>query len=125
MLDHSPRRSPLLSRRAVAVTAVWALVVALASVPAWAQGGPAVQVQARSFAPTEVHVPAGTAVTWTNGSQDEHTVTADDNSFDSGTVEPGDSFSRTFDAPGRYQYYCQFHGAPGLQDMAGVIVVDA
>ena len=87
--------------------------------------GPTVQMQPRTFAPAELHVAPGTSVTWTNSSDVEHTVTADDSSFDSGNVEPGDSFSMTFDTPGRYQYYCLQHGEPGLQDMAGVIVVDA
>jgi plastocyanin len=94
--------------------------------PAVAQdAGPTVQMQPRTFAPAELHVAPGTSVIWTNPSDVEHTVTADDGSFDSGNVEPGDSFSMTFDTPGRYQYYCQQHGEPGLQDMAGVIIVDA
>ena len=30
---------------------------------------------------------------------------------------------RTFDAAGTFRYYCDFHGAPGGQGMAGKIVV--
>jgi plastocyanin len=96
----------------------------LVTVPAYAQDAPQVQLGAQTFTPAELHVPAGTTVSWNNGSGVEHTVTADDSSWDSGITEPGDVFTMEFDTPGRYQYYCQFHGAPGLQDMAGVVIVE-
>ncbi|MBI2239132.1 MAG: hypothetical protein HYU54_11505, partial [Actinobacteria bacterium] len=51
-----------------------------------------------------------------------HTVTADDGAFDSGTLQPGDTFSVTFDAPERVPYYCQIHGAPGSAMWGAVIV---
>jgi plastocyanin len=81
-------------------------------------------MQALSFAPAELHVAPGTTVTWTNDSSVGHTVTADDNAYDSGNVDPGGTFTMTFDTPGSYQYYCVPHGAPGLHGMAGVIIVD-
>jgi plastocyanin len=77
-----------------------------------------------SFAPAEVHVAHGAAVLWTNTSTLAHTVTADDGSFDSGMLNPGDSFRMEFDSPGVYQYFCQPHGAAGLQGMSATIVVD-
>ena len=101
------------------------LVLFVAMSPALAQDAePTVSMQGQSFSPVELHVVPGTTVTWTNDSEVGHTVTADDNAYDSGNVEPGDSFSMTFDTPGRYQYYCIPHGSPGLHGMAGVIVVD-
>ena len=33
--------------------------------------------------------------------------------WDSGRMDKGDTFSQTFDTPGTFGYYCQFHGAPG------------
>ncbi len=52
-----------------------------------------------------------------------HTVTADDGSFDSGTLNGGQSFSYTFEQPGEYPYYCALHGAPGGVGMAGTVTV--
>ena len=76
------------------------------------------------FNPPEVHIQPGQIVLWTNSDPFQHTVTADDGSFDSGLIDPGASFSQEFDAPGVYQYYCQPHGAAGLNGMAAVVVVD-
>ncbi len=81
-------------------------------------------MQQRSFAPAELHVSPGTVVTWMNSSSPTHTVTADDGSSDSGDVSPGGAYTQEFDTPGTYPYFCQYHGAPGGEDMAGVIVVD-
>jgi plastocyanin len=79
--------------------------------------------QPMAFAPKELHVTAGTTVVWTNSSDAVHTVTADDSLFDSGDQNPGDVFQWTFAEAGTYQYFCQYHGAPNLTDMAGAIVV--
>ena len=46
---------------------------------------------------------------WTNGDQLQHSVTADDGSFDSGLIEPGRSYERVFDRPGDYAYHCTPH----------------
>ena len=77
-----------------------------------------------AFEPAEVTVPAGTTVVWTNEGQLPHTVTADDEMFDSGTLDPGATFEFTFDTPGEYPYYCRFHGGPGGVGMAGTIIVE-
>ncbi len=74
------------------------------------------------FDPQTITIPAGTTVTWTNSGAVPHTVTADDKKFDSGLLNPGQSFSQTFDTPGTYGFYCTLHGAPGT-GMFGTIVV--
>lgn len=61
------------------------------------------------FDPAEVTVPVGATVTWVNKGKEEHTVTADDKSFDSGMKRSGSSFQRAFPKPGRYTYYCAPH----------------
>lgn len=61
------------------------------------------------YEPEAVTVDAGTELTWTNADAAPHTATADDSSFDTGTLEKGDSESQTFDKPGTYTYYCRFH----------------
>src|SRR5215213_9794642 len=71
-----------------------------------------------AFEPGTLSVPVGATVTWTNTGSRPHTVTADDGSFDSGRLDPGEQFSQTFDQPGTYTYHCGFH-----PDMQGSIVV--
>jgi len=61
------------------------------------------------YEPEAVTVAAGTEITWTNADAAPHTATADDSSFDTGTLDKGDSASATFDEPGTYAYYCRFH----------------
>jgi plastocyanin len=68
-------------------------------------------------------VKVGTTVTWTNLDDAPHTVTADDNSFDSKEFLKGQSFSFTFNKAGEFSYYCAVHGAPGGQGMASKITV--
>jgi plastocyanin len=99
------------------------------SAPAATEQSPAAAEQAQvklvnfSFSPAQLTVKAGTTVVWTNEDSASHTVTADDGSFDSGTLQKGASFSQTFSKPGEYPYYCRFHGGPGGVGMAGKIVV--
>ncbi|MEI2772338.1 MAG: plastocyanin/azurin family copper-binding protein [Candidatus Competibacter sp.] len=76
-----------------------------------------------TFTPKELSVPVGATVVWKHDGQRKHTVTADDNSFNSGTLEAGGNFSQTFDKPGTYAYFCEFHGGAGGGGMAGVIKV--
>lgn len=61
------------------------------------------------YDPADITVPAGTTVVWVNKGKEEHTVTADDKSFDSGLRKTGGTFSRSFPQPGRYSYFCQPH----------------
>ena len=86
--------------------------------------GPTVSVLDNSFSPKELHIKAGQTVTWVDNGTSPHTVTADDNSFNSGTFQPGQQYSHTFNTPGTYPYYCTLHGGPGGTGMAGVIIVD-
>ena len=76
------------------------------------------QVVDFAFDPANLTIPVGATVTWTNAGSRPHTVTADDGSFDSGRLDPGEQFSQTFDQPGTYTYHCGFH-----PDMQGSIVV--
>jgi plastocyanin len=61
------------------------------------------------FDPAEISVPAGATVVWTNQGKEDHTVTADDNSFDSGYKKTGTTFQRAFPRPGKYSYHCSPH----------------
>jgi plastocyanin len=74
-----------------------------------AQEDMTVSIQDFSFDPAQISVAPGTKVTWVNEGQAPHTSTADDGSWDSGTLQPGDDFSFTFDKPGTYTYHCSIH----------------
>jgi plastocyanin len=81
-------------------------------------------MQIVTFTPFEVHIPAGGMVLWSNTSILGHTVTADDGSFDSGNLDPGATYTMTFDTPGTYAFYCLPHGGVGGRGMAGTVIVD-
>ena len=75
------------------------------------------------FTPKNITVRAGTTIKWVNNGVHPHTVTAEDGTFDSGTINSAGIYSRTFSSAGYYPYYCRFHGAAGGYGMAGVITV--
>ena len=69
----------------------------------------AVEIADFEYAPETLTVPAGTKVTWSNSDEAPHTATADDGSFDTGTLRDGDEVGVVLDEPGTYSYYCRFH----------------
>jgi len=103
-------------------------------------------MRATAFAPEEITVDAGTTVVWRNTSARGHTVTAYESSlpdgaaffasggYDStdeareawhntsgGRIETGETFSYTFEIPGRYNYVCLPHET---SNMVGTVVVE-
>jgi plastocyanin len=93
--------------------------------PASKSGGAKVTVRMNNyaFAPQTLTIAPGTTVTWLNTDDTTHTVTADDQRYNSGDMKKGDQFSFTFTKPGLYRYYCVWHGAPGGQAMSGSVTV--
>lgn len=87
-----------------------------AAQPAAQSGGPAVAVADNTFTPGTVEVAAGDTVTFENEGQIAHTVTGD--GFDSGSMDPGDTFAFTASEAGRFSYVCTFH--PGMQGTISV-----
>jgi plastocyanin len=61
------------------------------------------------YRPEKVSVSAGDSISFTNEDSANHTATANDGSFDTGTLEQGDSKALTFEEPGTYAYICSFH----------------
>jgi plastocyanin len=71
---------------------------------------PSLDYQSWTYEPNDLRVPVGTTVTWTNTGGAAHTVTADDGtSFDSGSIQPEQQFSRLMDTAGTFPYHCAFH----------------
>ena len=61
------------------------------------------------FDPPDVAIEPGSTITWTNRGAVPHTVTADDGSFDSGRLNPGDSYTVAFGGQGTVTYHCEIH----------------
>jgi plastocyanin len=78
----------------------------------------AVSIAGMAFSPASITTTAGTTITWTNNDNMVHTVTADDNSFDSGSIAVGGTFSRTFPSAVSFGYHCSIHPA-----MKGTVIV--
>ena len=68
-----------------------------------------VSIEDLYFEPANAAVQPGDTIEWTNRGTRPHTVTADDGSFDSGTLQPGQSFRHTFRNPGTVTYHCSIH----------------
>jgi plastocyanin len=114
----APKAAPQVATPAAADTARGA--AGRAAAPGGAPGGLVVPAAMRqlAFTPGRIEVTAGTVVEWRNEDALAHTVTADDGSWDSGPVQPGATWRRTFDRPGAYPFHCTPHPF-----MKGVVVV--
>lgn len=82
-----------------------------------------IEMQNSKFSPGSIEIKAGTTVTWLNSDSFSHTVTSGtrgqpDGRFDSGSIPGGNTYSYTFDQPGEYEYFCEFHAG-----MSGKVTV--
>ncbi len=110
----------IFSRQRVLVGFVAAVALTGAALPSMtlAQSAPA-SVSIVEPSPTDimnwgldtpnVTIAAGQSVAWTNTGAQVHTVTADDGSFDSGSIASGSTSSLEFDTPGTFTYHCTPH----------------
>ena len=72
-----------------------------------------------TFTPATLAVHPGDTVIWTNQDSIPHTATAlDGKSFDSGAIDPGESWKFVFTKAGHFNYRCAIH-----PDMRGAIDV--
>jgi plastocyanin len=82
---------------------------ASAAPPEAASGNVAVDISGFVFDAGSVSVAAGSTITWTNRDGAGHTVTADDGTFSSPTLQQGATFSQTFATAGTFNYHCAIH----------------
>jgi plastocyanin len=89
-------------------------------VPAGEVTGPVARsgMQALRYTQATIEIAAGTTVEWKNDDQLQHSVTADDGSFDSGLIDGGQVWRYTFTRPGTYSFHCTPHPF-----MKGVVIV--
>lgn len=71
------------------------------------------------YTPDNITVPVGTELTWTNKDSAPHTVTADNDSFDSGSLIQDDTFSVTLEELGIVEYICTIH--PSMRGSINVV----
>jgi plastocyanin len=77
-----------------------------------------VLVKSVSFNPRELRATVGKPVTWRfDDGGLEHTVTEDNNEFDSGRMSSG-TYARTFEKAGTVNYHCTVHAR-----MRGAVIV--
>ena len=78
-----------------------------------------VDINDHAFDPGQLNIAPGTRVMFINNNTEPHTATADNGLFDTGVLEPGDSYWVSFEGAGTVRYHCELH-----PDMKGSIVVD-
>jgi len=112
---------PAMKRSLLLVLSFCALALAGSSARA-GNGDVSIKSGGNEYHPDTIHVQVGDTVTWTNNDRTllgtNHTVTADDGSFDSGVIGERTSFSYTFTTPGSFGYHCSIHAG-----MNGTVVV--
>lgn len=80
-----------------------------------------INIKNMMFTPSQITVQKDGTVTWTNNDNTAHTVTDDLSNVGgpaSGNIEPGSTYSFTFNKTGSFQYHCSIHPS-----MRGTIVV--
>ncbi|OGL95583.1 hypothetical protein A2348_02260 [Candidatus Uhrbacteria bacterium RIFOXYB12_FULL_58_10] len=78
-----------------------------------------VSVTDNAYEETTYTIDAGRAVKFVNYGNNKHTATADDESWGTGTMTAGQSFSRYFKTAGEWDFHCNYHS-----DMTATIVVE-
>jgi uncharacterized surface anchored protein len=82
------------------------------------EGDPNVTIADFKYSPSPITIHVGDQITWTNNDPIAHTATANDGSFNTGSLSKGASASHTFTEAGTFTYYCKIHPF-----MHGTIVV--
>ena len=84
-----------------------------------------VSIEGSMFNPTNITVPKGTMVTWINNDNVPHKVVSDPYTthsdlpgLESKTINPGESYSYTFNILGSWVYHCHFK-----PEMQGRVIV--
>ncbi|MEP7319440.1 MAG: cupredoxin domain-containing protein [Panacibacter sp.] len=80
-----------------------------------------VTIQGMRFQPDTLYALPGHTITWKNLDAVDHTVVSDDGiTFNSGTINPGGSYSFTTNNNFIYPYHCGIH--PGEHGVLGVVI---
>ena len=77
-----------------------------------------VTIQGLKFKPEKLEIEPGDTVVWVNNDDRDHTVVADDGSFESPRIRNGKRYEKKFTKPGKYNYGDDLHPR-----MRGAVVV--
>jgi plastocyanin len=102
-------RSLIAALEAAAFISIIGLMLAVPQLPSARAATWQVSIVGFAYQPAILEIAVGDTVAWTNNDGVAHTVTADDDSWDSGIIGAGGTYSRTFDSAGVYPYYCTLH----------------
>jgi len=80
-----------------------------ADAPKESAGVKKIEIKDKKYAPAKLTIKAGQTVVWTNRDDSDHTIIADDGSFKSGDLSPGESFKFTFKKKGKFKFHCKYH----------------
>jgi plastocyanin len=86
-----------------------ALALALSAAPAVLAADHTIDIAGFAFAPQSATIHVGDTVTWANADAQGHTATADDGSWQTGTISGNTSKSLTFTTAGTFAYHCSIH----------------
>lgn len=137
--NDEPGARTLTTRRVLALLLFLVAALVLAGCPSADDGGNGTgdgpyNVEATGnleFDPDTRTVNVGETVRWTVTGGSSHTVTSTSvpsgaSMFDSGNLDPQDTFEVTFDTAGTYEYRCEYHSSAsdgGYSGMTGTITV--
>lgn len=79
-----------------------------------------VSMKSMAFNPSTLEVVSGTTVRWVNNDNIPYNVISDDDVFNSGAIQPGQSYSHTFSEGGTFNYHCSLY-----VDMTGTVIVNS
>jgi plastocyanin len=75
-------------------------------------GSTVIVISGFAFTPGSVHIRAGGKVTWVNcetPGTPSHTTTADGGAWSSPLIDPGSTYTVSFNTPGTFAYHCTPH----------------
>ncbi len=70
---------------------------------------PKVSIENFSFVPQVIRISLGESVTWSNNDGSPHAIAFKSGEPGSDTLFPGKTYTRTFNRPGTYEYFCSIH----------------
>lgn len=78
-----------------------------------------VVIESMTYRESVLKVRVGDRITWINKDLVPHTATSTDETFDSGSIDPGKSWTWVAQKAGRFPYLCTFHSP-----MKGELIVE-
>ncbi len=78
-----------------------------------------IDISGFAFGPATITIKKGTTVRWTQKDSTRHSVTSDDDIFDSQLLSQGKTWSHTFNDAGTFKYHCRPHSS-----MRGEVIVE-